>query len=172
MIQLRELARSDLQYVNRWRQNRSLTDGLGAPFRYIGPEVDSMWFDRYVTRRGTDVRCVICLDDSPEPVGLVSLTGIDPVHRHGEFHILLGDSVKHGEGFGTEATRVMVRHAFDDLNLNRVFLHVLTTNHAAIRVYEKVGFVREGILRQAVFKHGEYADLLVMGILRTEVRST
>lgn len=171
MIQLRELARTDIPFVNRWRQSRSLTEGLGAPFRYIGPEVDGAWFDQYLTRRGTDVRCAIIHEGNPEPVGVVSLTNLDPVHRHAEFHVFLGDGVNHGRGVGTEATHAMVQHGFADLNLHRVYLYVLPTNKAAIRVYEKVGFTVEGKLREAAFKSSAYHDLLVMGILRDELKA-
>src|SRR5712671_3470091 len=79
MITLRELERSDVKAINGWRQDRSLTAGLGAPHRHIGIEVDDRWFETYLQRRGTDVRCAICRDGGPEPIGLVSLTGLDPV---------------------------------------------------------------------------------------------
>ena len=168
MVTLRELARADLPVINRWRQDRDLVDGLGAPARYITEEVDHAWFDDYLRRRGTDVRCAILVDDRPEPVGLVSLTGVDPVHRCCEFHLLVGDRSLHGRGIGTGATTQMLRHAFRDLNLHRVFLRVLAYNAAAIRVYEKAGFRREGVAREAAFKRGRYEDMVQMGILHSE----
>jgi RimJ/RimL family protein N-acetyltransferase len=170
MTELRELARADVPIINRWRQSRNLTDGLGAAYRYIDKEVDDAWFDEYLKRRGTDVRCAICRRGEAEPIGLVSLIGIDPVHHHAEFHILIGEPAAHGKGIGTEATKAMLRHGFMDLNLHRIFLHVLTTNHAAIHVYEKVGFRGEGTLRQAAFKNGAYHDVYVMGLLQAEWR--
>ena len=172
MIHLRELARSDLAAVNRWRQDRALTDGLGAPHRYIGPEVDEVWFDAYLDRRGTDIRCAICRDGQAEPIGVVSLTGIDPVHRHAELHILLGDRDAQGQGLGTAAIAAMLRHGFFDLNLHRIFLFVLATNQAALHVYEKAGFTREGLLREAAYKNGEYQDLILMAVLRSEFKAS
>jgi RimJ/RimL family protein N-acetyltransferase len=168
MIQLRELARTDVPVINGWRQSRTLVDGLGAPYRFIGLEVDAAWFDMYLSRRGVDVRCAICRAGEHEPVGLVSLTNIDSVHRHAEFHILVGDSVPRGEGIGTAATVAMLRHGFLDLNLHRIYLFVLKTNPAAIRVYEKAGFRLEGTLREAAFKDGLFQDLLMMGMLSSE----
>jgi RimJ/RimL family protein N-acetyltransferase len=168
MVTLRELARQDIPFVNRWRQDRDLVEGLGAPARYITEEVDHAWFDEYLHRRGIDVRCAILLDPEPEPVGLASLTGIDSVHRRAEFHLLIGRRDLHGRGLGTDATRQMLRHAFQDLNLHRVFVLVLTSNAAAIRVYEKAGFTREGVLREAAYKRGRYTDMLQMAILSQE----
>jgi RimJ/RimL family protein N-acetyltransferase len=168
VVTLRELSREDIAVVNRWRQDRDLVDGLGAPARYITEEVDHAWFEDYLRRRGVDVRCAILADGETEPVGLVSLTGIDSVHRRGEFHLLIGRRDLHGRGLGSDATRLMLRHAFHDLNLHRVFLSVLSSNAAAIRVYEKAGFQREGLARQAAYKRGRYEDLVEMAILSGE----
>jgi RimJ/RimL family protein N-acetyltransferase len=168
MVILREIAREDLISINRWRQDSDLMAGLGAPARYINEEVEHAWFDDYLRRRGTDVRCAIVLADRPSLVGLVSLTGIDQVHRRAEFHLLVGERVVHGRGIGTIATTQMLSHAFRDLNLHRVFLSVIAYNRAAIRVYEKVGFRREGVAREAAFKRGRYEDMLAMGILKSE----
>jgi RimJ/RimL family protein N-acetyltransferase len=168
VVSLRELARDDIPLVNRWRQDRDLVDGLGAPARYITEEVDHAWFEDYLRRRGIDVRCAILAERETEPIGLVSLTGIDAVHRRAEFHLLIGRRDLHGRGLGTAATRQMLRHAFQDLNLHRVFLSVLATNAAAIRVYEKAGFSREGIAREAAYKRGRYDDLVHMAILSRE----
>lgn len=170
MVKLRELERADVTVINRWRQDRELVDGLGAPARYITEEVDQAWFDEYLRRRGTDVRCAILVDERPEPAGVVSLTGVDPVHRCAEFHLLVGDRSLHGRGVGTGATTQMLRHAFRDLNLHRVFLRVLAYNVAAIRVYEKAGFRREGVAREAAFKRGSYEDMVQMAILQSEFR--
>jgi RimJ/RimL family protein N-acetyltransferase len=168
MVKLRELARADIPVVNRWRQDRDLVDGLGAPARYITEEVDHAWFDEYLRRRGTDIRCTVLVDGEPEPIGLVSLTGIDAVHRRAELHLLIGRRDLHGRGLGTDAAVQMLRHAFRDLNLHRVFLSVLSSNAAAIRVYEKAGFRREGLAREAAYKGGRYEDLMEMAVLSHE----
>ncbi len=168
MVTLRELAREDIPIVNRWRQDRDLVDGLGAPARYISEDVDQAWFDDYLRRRGTDVRCAVLVSGETEPVGLISLTGIDPVHRRAELHLLIGRRDLHGRGLGTDATQQMLAHAFNDLNLHRVFLSVLAHNSAAVRVYEKAGFSREGVARESVYKRGRYDDMIQMAILDRE----
>jgi diamine N-acetyltransferase len=162
------LRREDLAIVNGWRAERSILDGVSAPFRHIGLDVDVEWFEQYLRRRHVDVRCAICLEGDA-PVGLVSLTNIDTVHRHAEFHILIGPDSAKDRGVGTLATRAMLQHGFGDLNLHRIALTVLARNARAIRVYEKVGFRREGVLRDAVYKNGAYQDLIAMAILGDEL---
>ena len=81
---------------------------------------------------------------------------------------MIGDKSVWNQGYGTETMRLLLRHAFQTLNLRRVFLRVNSDNLYAIRTYEKVGFMHEGRLRQAVYIDGEYDDLLMMSVLRTE----
>ena len=74
----------------------------------------------------------------------------------------------YGGGYGTEAMRMMVDYGFRELKLHRISLGVFAFNPRAIRVYEKVGFKREGILRDILFYDGEYHDEIVMSILEQE----
>jgi RimJ/RimL family protein N-acetyltransferase len=124
------------------------------------------WFDRYQAARDHEVRLGIVLEDSSELIGAVYLTQIDWVNRSAYFGLLIGEREHWGQGYGTEATRLAVEHAFFDLNLRRITLHVLEDHDRAIGVYERVGFEREGVLREAVYKDGKYRSLVVMGLVR------
>ena len=168
---LRELKRADLPVLNRWRNDRAVTDQLGGAQRIVGAEVDELWFDHYLKSRQNNVRLAVCDAASDEPAGVVYLLGIDWVARSAEFAIQIGAADRRGTGIGTWATAEMLRHGFRDLNLHRIHLTVLDSNQAATRLYRKTGFVEEGRLRQAVFKNGRYADLLVMAILAHEYDS-
>lgn len=169
MYILRELRRSDLPAINAWRTDRELISRLGATFRYINEEVDERWFNAYMDRRATTVRCAIAEECAPEKIlGLVSLCDIDNLSRSCEFHIMIGDKNQRGKGMGYFAISEILRHAFEDLNLNRVELKVLPDNEPALGLYRKAGFKEEGLLRQYAFKNGEYRDTLIMSILREE----
>ena len=169
MYLLRELRRSDLPTVNAWRADRELISRLGAPYRFINEEVDERWFNAYMERRGSTVRCAIVDAEHPnEILGLVSLCDIDNLSRSCEFHIMIGDKNQRGKGMGYFAITEILRHAFDDLNLNRVELKVLPDNEPALALYRKAGFTREGLLRQYAFKDGRYRDTVIMSILREE----
>ena len=98
------------------------------------------------------------------------LAGIDHLRQSATLHIMIGSSKNRGRGMGTFAVLSMLRHAFYDLNLHRVELSVLATNEAAIGMYEKCGFSREGTRRQACYKQGKFVDMYEYGILRGEER--
>ena len=117
----------------------------------------------------TEVRFGIALREADQLIGTAGLRGIDDRNRHSEFGISIGEKQHWGKGHGTEATGLVMRYAFQTLNLNRLWLHVYEYNARAIRVYEKLGFRVEGRLRQDTFREGRYWDTLVMGVLREEV---
>ena len=167
-VRLRELARADIPLVNAWRQDRLVTDPLGAPPRHISLDVDMQWFEDYLRQRPTSVRCMILVGDDPMPAGIVSLTGIHSIFQSAEFHVMIGRQDCQGRGVGTAATHAMLRHGFSDLNLHRIYLTVLASNTAAIRLYERVGFKHEGRARDAAYKNGKYEDTVLMATLRTE----
>jgi RimJ/RimL family protein N-acetyltransferase len=88
-------------------------------------------------------------------------------NRSACFGITIGAKDEWGKGYGTETTVLMVRYAFETLNLNRVWLHVFEYNQRGLRTYDKIGFKREGVLRQDHYQNGRYWDTITI-ILRQE----
>lgn len=168
MIYLREICRQDIPEINEWRNSRELFNSLGNVFRHINIETDESWYSSYLQNRGNNVRCAICLSSTNEIIGVVYLLHIDYVSGSAEFAIMIGKMENQGKGIGHLATVQMLKHAFQDLNLHRVYLSVLAGNQRAINMYRKNGFKEEGTLRKAVYKNGEYHDVIVMGLLREE----
>ena len=170
MYKLRELKRKDIESINLWRNDPDLIACLGAPYRYINEDVDQRWYENYMNERSSSVRCAIVDDkDEGEILGLISLLCIDNINRSAVLHIMIGNQKNRGKGIGTYAVRTMVMHAFNNLNLHRIELDVLENNKAAIRLYEKTGFVKEGIRRKSTYKNGKYVNMIVMGLLKEEL---
>lgn len=163
MRKLRRLVSEDLKKINQWRNDRTLVSLLGNTFRFVSLERDREWLE--ATNRESDRQLRLGIEFNDQLVGITSLTNIDELHGTAEFSILIGEPEVRGQGLGHWATTCLVHHAFDDLRLNRIWLTVIPRNTPAIRLYEKVGFEREGTLRQALFKEGNYQDLHLMSIL-------
>jgi RimJ/RimL family protein N-acetyltransferase len=104
-------------------------------------------------------------------VGEVVLNELDADNRSCGFRISLLGPRAFGRGYGTEATRLVLAHAFDAVGINRVELEVYDFNPRARHVYEKVGFVHEGTKRQALLWDGEWVDAHLMAILASDWRS-
>lgn len=101
-------------------------------------------------------------------LGFVALFNIKWASQHAEMAIGIGDPAYRGKGYGSDALRVLLRYAFNELNLYRVELTVMAYNTAAIQAYERVGFVREGVKRGAVMRDGQRHDVVCYAILRPE----
>lgn len=170
MQYLREITESDLKIINAFRNDSELVDMLAAPYRFINLESDQKWFQSYLNNREHNIRCAICLDELTEPVGFIYLLNINWIFRTADFGIMIGDGKHRSKGVGRIATLDMLRHGFVDLNLNRIQLRVLNNNINAIGLYKSIGFVEEGILRQAIVKEDAYQDLILMSILKQDFK--
>ncbi|WP_107487810.1 GNAT family protein [Streptomyces sp. M1013] len=102
-----------------------------------------------------------------ELVGEVVLYEWDPSARSCTFRTLVGPRGR-GRGLGSEATRLIVGHAFEQVGLHRVQLEVYADNPRARRVYEKAGFVVEGVRREAARRDGVWVDDVLMAVLDHE----
>lgn len=107
---------------------------------------------------------------SHAPVGYGGLGMIDAKNRSGMIGMLIGEEAQRGQGLGVDAMRLLLRFAFDELNLHRVAGEVLTFNAACLRMCEKIGMRREGVRREACFRSGQYWDVIQLSMLAREWR--
>jgi RimJ/RimL family protein N-acetyltransferase len=106
--------------------------------------------------------------DSQEFLGECSLKRINFVNRGAFLGVSIYNPKNHNKGFGTDATKNILEIGFNILNLHRIELHVYEFLESAIHVYEKLGFKKIGIRREASFIAGEYRNDLIMDILNRE----
>jgi RimJ/RimL family protein N-acetyltransferase len=129
---------------------------------------DEIEYIKRVNASETDLLLGVVLREGDRLIGGLGLHQIDVRNRHACFGISIGDKEQWDRGYGTEATRLLLAHCFEVLNLNRVWLQVYEYNGRGIHVYEKLGFRVEGRLRQHTFRDGRYWDVITMGVLREE----
>jgi RimJ/RimL family protein N-acetyltransferase len=101
-------------------------------------------------------------------IGLVGLKDINMLNQTAEFYVIVGDRSIWGKGYGTEATKLMLRYAFLELNLNRVQTQDMEENVGGWRADEKAGFIYEGTLREAILRFGRHHNVRMYSILRKE----
>jgi RimJ/RimL family protein N-acetyltransferase len=137
---------------------------LTGTHRIHSTEVLERWYD---SRAGLDDRLDLAIVEPDRDVwiGEVVLTELDPYNLSCGFRIMLAGPEFYGRGYGTEATRLMLGHAFDTVGLHRIELEVYAFNPRARHVYEKVGFRYEGTRRQALRWEGEWVDAHIMAVL-------
>ncbi len=168
-IRLRGLTREDLPALFEWYQDRRVADRLVGGYRLRGRDEAISYMQKWLEPSSATFRLII-VDAADQRLGLTILSGIDLANRSAELSIFIGPQALRGKGLGKAAVRLLLDHAFLDIGLNRVELRVLDDNVPAMRVYEACGFVAEGRMRQAAFKQGRFADVILMSILAEDHR--
>ena len=101
-------------------------------------------------------------------IGLCGLHDLDPVHRHAEIGITVGDLSAQNHGYGRDAIVTMLRFGFGTLGLHRIEVRFIEGNDRAAHLYPSMGFQPVGILREHIFLRGAYRDEHVLDMLESE----
>jgi diamine N-acetyltransferase len=170
-IRLRAIEKEDLPIFVMWLNDPEVRRNLQL-FQPMSLAQEEEWFKGTLQLPVEEQPLMIEIKIAEEwqPVGNVGYLKIRNADRAVEIGIVIGEKKFWGQGYGTEAIRLMLRHGFQELNLNRIYLRVYETNLRGIRSYEKAGFKLEGRLRQDRFMDGKYIDVLLMSVLRSEFK--
>ncbi len=168
-VRLRAYRREDLplalEYINEPEVKAYLKIGIPLPMK---PEEEEKWYEGLSVAKPESFSFAIETLDEPRYIGGCGLNKIDWKNRVAQVGIFIGPELYRGQGYGTDAMKVLLKFIFDQMNMNKVRLEVFSFNARAIKSYQKCGFVKEGVMRQELFRDGQYYDIVAMGILRDE----
>ncbi len=165
-VYLRPIEADDAKFLAMGENDSTVREALFLAFP-VSSKAEQEKVEQLIKSKDAIV-LIIVEKETDQPVGQTAFFRIDYVSRAAVFYLAILDPAYWSKGFGSEATLMMVDYAFKTLNLNRIQLHVCAENLPAIKIYERVGFQKEGVLRQAMFRKGNYVDFWVMGILRSD----
>ena len=167
LVALRRPNTADLPSVIRWYRDPEIARLTRYQTRQMTqPEIERFFQVRMLAADALAYSIVELA--SRRVIGFTTFSALDGDNGSVMFHITIGERDAWGRGLGTEATQLMLQHAFERLGLHRVGLTVFSYNTRAIRAYEKAGFRVEGRLREAIQRQGEFFDEVQMGILAGE----
>ncbi|MCY9591340.1 GNAT family N-acetyltransferase [Paenibacillus chitinolyticus] len=129
--------------------------------------------ERYIEGKAQDTSSIlllIALTETDEVIGDIALQDIDSYNRSAGIRISIDSSRNQGKGCGTEALNLMLDYGFGIVNLHRIELNVFAYNERALHVYEKIGFKKEGVQKDALYYNHKYHDSILMAILEHEYR--
>jgi RimJ/RimL family protein N-acetyltransferase len=127
--------------------------------------------ERFFTARALGAESLalaVHIRDTDRLIGTCALSQLDSDNGSALYHITIGEKDVWGQGYGTDATRLMLDHAFGTLNLHRIGLSVFSFNERAIRSYRSCGFLIEGRAREAIWRDGRWWDEVSMSILQSD----
>jgi RimJ/RimL family protein N-acetyltransferase len=168
MIKFKPLTQEHLTPFYTWLNDDNVINYSLTLFQQLSTEEEiSKWFSKLLADT-KNYTIGIFLQDSDVFIGYTGICNISNINQSGEYFIFIGDKSHWGKGIGTLVTKDILEFGFQELNLNRIMLTVSAPNIGGIRAYEKAGFKKEGIMRDACFRDGEFHDKIMMSILRDE----
>jgi len=168
-VYLRPISTEDTELYFRMlfdREGRRLT---GTQHNFTKEQIH-----RYIEAKGQDssgILLFIALKDTDEVIGDIALQDFDRNNRNCNIRIMIDGTRFQGKGYGSEAMLLMLDYGFGICNMHRIELNVFSYNERAIRVYEKLGFKREGVQREALYYNHAYHDSILMAMLEDEYRA-
>jgi RimJ/RimL family protein N-acetyltransferase len=168
-VELRRHDRANYHLYARWYGDEEiwhLTSWMSRPMQRAA--VERLFEER--EKSSTDDSFAIHRKGENEPVGVIGLSNISEANASADLSVIVGEAEARDQGLGTDAIRLILSYAFEDLGLNRVALSVFDFNEAAIHTYENLGFEREGRMREAIRRDDRFHDAILMRILASDRR--
>lgn len=160
-VRLRRFRESDVPAKVRWindpENNRHLHYDIP-----LCEEKTVQWF----RNKDDQVRLDCVIEFRGVPVGLVGLLQIDRFHRKAEFYVSMGETSFKRRGIAFQACSLLVDYGFQRLGLHKIYLNTDGENLPAHRLFEKVGFAREGVFRDDMVHRGRFIDRIRYAIFR------
>lgn len=166
-IYLRALEPDDYKVSYKWRNDPDIQNLVGGHKYFVSMEKERKWVEAAINDNNRIVLAV-CLKSTGKYIGNIMLQGIDWINRTASIPILLGDKEEWGKGYGTEARMQMLTFAFKERGLESIRDLVLEDNHVSIKLHERCGYVKEGTLRNSVFKNGRFYNQIIMAVLKDD----
>lgn len=161
LIRLRAFERRDVDanhaFINDYETVRGMLSGIPFP---ASMEDEYRWLEQQTSYSRGEYQFAV-EDFEGDLVGRCGVTRLDWKNRVAELGIMIGTPYR-GRGYGSEAMELLCAFCFREMNLHKLKVSVFAFNEAAIRCYEKNGFVREGVCRQEIFRDGQYQDVVLL----------
>lgn len=167
-VTLRAMEKEDCEMVRQMFNDPAIEDSVVGWSFPLSRYAQEKWYES--NYNGFDFRFVIETEEDGA-VGIATLIGIDWKNRRAEHGIKLAQQQNRAKGIGTDAVMAIMRYAFDELQLQRLDSAWFSDNVPSRKLYQKCGWMEEGIRRKYIYKKGQYRDLIVCGVLAEDYYS-
>lgn len=163
-VTVRKFQFEDIPNKIRWINNKENNQFLhyDLPLEY---DKTCNWFEKVKDR--TD-RYDAVIEVAGKPVGLIGLLSIDRKNKKAEYYVSMGETGYKGKGVASKASKLIFHYAFETLGLEKIYLYTESDNIAAQKLFRRVGFKEEGLLKKDLFSKGRYVDRFAYGITKEE----
>lgn len=165
-VRLRAIEWSDLQVLKDLMNDSEIEYYIGGRSFPISNIDQEDWMKSLKSNQET-LRCMIETKEEKIAIGTVILSDIDYVNGTAQIHIKLMKEQER-KGYGSDAVRTIIQYGFEQQRLLCIYATIIDYNTSSQRLFEKIGFKKEGILRKRIYKNGELHDTFCYSILKEE----
>ncbi|MDX9918330.1 MAG: GNAT family protein [Gudongella sp.] len=169
-VYLRALELNDYILINEWRKDPEITKYLAGNVFFVSSEREKKSIENKIFDDSVNVYLGICEKQSDKLIGYTSINNIDLRNSKAEWaSIFIGDKNVVGQGYGKEASILTLRFLFDQYPIHKCYGRCLEEHPKTVKLLLSLGFTQDGILRDDVFKNGEFKNVLLFSLLREEI---
>lgn len=166
-VYLRALEIEDHLKIHQWRTDEVIKQNFSSYPLFTSTLNEKIWVENKILDKNS-VSCAICINETNEFIGCIFLNDIDLHNRSGHIPVFIGEKKYWGHGYATDARILMLKYAFMDRGLERIWARVIEGNDGALRMLKKTGYQVEGMLRKSCFRNGNFLNEIFLGVLRED----
>jgi RimJ/RimL family protein N-acetyltransferase len=166
MVGLTAVEREDLKSLKDWRNNTEFRKHF-REYRELSMAHQEAWFNEKVMKDPTTVMFSIRRLSDGVLLGCCGFVYVNWVHRHADLSLYIGwkDAYIDAEGYAEESCQLLFDYGFKELGLNKIWTEIYEFDTKKRKLYEKLGFKQDGLLRENYFYDGRYWDSIIISIL-------
>ena len=166
-VYLSPISINDCDTYCKWMNDCKITDNIGRSAKVTNEINNKNWFLQAIN----DGKYVFSIvkEENDKLIGCCGINDIDLIHKTCEIYIYIGDNSDRGKGYGKESINLLINYIFNVLNINSIFIKAFEFNHAALHLYESIGFKRIGIRRKNYYINGKYYDTIYLDMLKEDM---
>ncbi len=169
-IKFRAFKEDDYILINQWRQDEDIQRLIGQYYRFVSLSMEREWVKKVMNDNTKNIYLAICLNDESEQ--MIGYTSLNNINYHDRTAItgglVIGEKTQRDPNVLIDFYLMIYDYAFNQLNMNRLYGNCLESHKTTIRMACMMGHLVEGVSRQAIFKNGEYQNLINLSILKDD----
>lgn len=169
-VYLRAFEYQDMKFINELRNDGDIFKFTCGNKYFISTERDKQWIEDKIFNNYNQLYLMISEVDGDNQIGYICATDIDYVNRKAQWGGIVIHEKFSGKGYGTQSAELLLSHLFFECNINTVYGYWRTDHTVSLKIAEKLGFKKDGVMRNFVYKQGEFHDAYLLSILKEEFR--
>ncbi|RPH30792.1 MAG: N-acetyltransferase [Bacteroidales bacterium] len=169
-VYLRALELDDYILISKWRNDPKVNNYLAGNVFMVSSEREKKSIENKIFDDTKNIYFAVCDLNNSKLIGFTQINNLDLRNLKAEWGgTLIGDNEYLGKDYGKEASALTLRFLFDQFPIHKCYAYCLEKHPATLKLFNSLGFRKDGVLRDDVFKNGEYKNILLFSILREEI---